>query len=452
MRISTALGWRDQTDWTFPVLLAICAAFAATAAGTVLAPLWFWLPLAVLAVCAVTILAYRYTAIFCVIWLLLAGATLEMTLEDLLGPWAYQGTIAIVKGSGFVLAALCIMRYGFYADFFNPSLAFLAMFLFGFAHGLHPALTPADSLRSLLGSVAPFAFAFSRLSPSWCQTIIRATVWIPLLSVAGGGILDAASLRSLFVDSGGERLAGLGHPAFLAGFCLAAIYACLIELYRTGESRWLIMLAVNFLIMLLTGARAPLAYGIIVTALTLAFLGSSVFPKRCRILPLMLGACLLPFIVVLASELPNIRLFNVLINQADNLSGRELLWPAFEQAASESPWVGWGVGAGNAIIPQDSGIARLIQTWAAHNEYLRMRVEGGQIGRGLLIGMFFLWVVHHTRALIRTDRVIMRLVFLGFAAHAFTDNVLIATTACVFFTFTTAVFARGRLLNTSEVA
>ena len=87
-----ALGGRDQTDWTFPVLVAICAAFAATAAGTVLAPLWFWLPLAVLAVCAVTILAYRYTVLFCVIWLLVAGATLEMTLEDLLGPWAYRNS------------------------------------------------------------------------------------------------------------------------------------------------------------------------------------------------------------------------------------------------------------------------------------------------------------------------------------------------------------------------
>jgi hypothetical protein len=46
----------------------------------------------------------------------------------------------------------------------------------------------------------------------------------------------------------------------------------------------------------------------------------------------------------------------------------------------------------------------------------------------------------------------MRLVFLGFAAHSSTDNVLISTTACVFFMFSTAVFARGRLLNTSEVA
>ena len=57
--------------------------------------------------------------------------------------------------------------------------------------------------------------------------------------------------------------------------------------------------------------------------------------------------------------------------------------------------------------------------------------------------LFVLWVVHHTRRLRRTDRVIMRLVFVAFAAHAYTDNVLIATTACVFFAFATAVFARG---------
>ena len=72
-----------------------------------------------------------------------------------------------------------------------------------------------------------------------------------------------------------------------------------------------------------------------------------------------------------------------------------------------------------------------------------MAVEGGQLGCGLLIVLFVLWVVHHTRRLCHTDRVIMRLVFLAFAAHAYTDNVLIATTACVFFTFATAVFARG---------
>ncbi len=81
-----------------------------------------------------------------------------------------------------------------------------------------------------------------------------------------------------------------------------------------------------------------------------------------------------------------------------------------------------------------------------------MSVEGGQLGCFLLIGFFVLWVVHHTRRLCRTDKAIMRLAFIAFAAHAYTDNVLIATTACVFFTFAIGVFASAppRLLDTGR--
>ncbi|MEJ0015658.1 MAG: O-antigen ligase family protein [Acetobacteraceae bacterium] len=433
--------------------LAICGAFIAAGVATVLAPVWFWLPLALLAVVAVGALALRHTTAFCVAWLLVAGATLEMAFIDLIGPGAFQSTIAAVKTAELLLAGLCIVRYGGFADVFNPGLAFGAMFVAGLAHGLHPDLTLADSLRSLVGSVAPFAFAFSRLSPRWGTAIVHATTIIPLISTLAGVLLDLGGVRPVFVESGGQRLAGLGHPAFLAGFCLAAIYACLIELYREGRTRWLLLLGVNFLILVLTGARAPLAYAVAVTALTLVFVRSPVFPRRYRILPVLLAACLLPLLAVLAHDLPMVRLFNVLATGAGNFSGRDLLWPPFEQAAAASPWVGWGVGAGNAVIPPDSEVARTIQSWAAHNEYLRVLVEGGQIGRALLIAMFVAWVVRHTRRLCRTDKVIMRLVFLAFAAHAYTDNVLIATTACVFFTFATGVFAREtRLMHTGEVA
>jgi O-antigen ligase len=138
-------------------------------------------------------------------------------------------------------------------------------------------------------------------------------------------------------------------------------------------------------------------------------------------------------------------LFQVLTTNLGNLSGRELLWPNFAQAAAGSPWLGWGVGAGNLIIPQGAPVAKLLQTWAAHNEYLRIEVEGGQLGRAMLVLLLILWVRQHTAPLCRTDRVIMRLVFVAFAVHAFTDNVLISTPACVLFTFATAVFARGRL-------
>jgi O-antigen ligase len=442
MAIPLPAPWFAQADRSGPTLLAICGTFAAGAAAALLVPGWFWVPFAITAVAAVCILAFRHLVAVCVIWLLIAGATLEMTLGDIVGPGAYQTTIAAVKAAELGLALLCIVHYGFRADVFNPSLAFLAMFVAGLAHGLHHDLTPADSLRSLLGSVAPFAFAFSRLSPGWGGAMVRATTWIPLLSVAGGAALDLAGVRPVFVDSGGVRLAGLGHPAFLAGFCLAAIYACLIELYREGRSRWMLLLAANVLILVLTGARAPLACAIAVTGLTLGFVRSDVFPRRRRILLMLLAGCLLPLLAVLAQELSMVRLFNLLSGEAGNFSGRELLWPPFEQAAAASPWFGWGVGAGNAIIPPDSELARMIQSWAAHNEYLRMSVEGGQLGRALLIGLFVLWVWRHTHRLCRTDRVIMHLVFVAFAVHAYTDNVLIATTACVFFTFTTGVFAR----------
>ena len=79
----------------------------------------------------------------------------------------------------------------------------------------------------------------------------------------------SAGIRPLFIDSGGARLAGLGHPAFLAGVCLPAIYACLIQLYREGRRGDLLLLIVNGLILVLTGARAPLAYAVAVTGLSL---------------------------------------------------------------------------------------------------------------------------------------------------------------------------------------
>ena len=60
-----------------------------------------------------------------------------------------------------------------------------------------------------------------------------------------------------------------------------------------------------------------------------------------------------------------------------------------------------------------------------------------------LVVMMVLWVRQHTMRLCASDRTVMRLAFLALAVHAFTDNVLISTPACVLFCFATAVFARG---------
>jgi O-antigen ligase len=311
------------------------------------------------------------------------------------------------------------------------------------AHGLYPGLSPVDSLRSLIGSAAPFAFFFCRPPRRWAEAMLAAVRWCPVIAVAGGVILALTGIRPLFIDSGGWRLSGLGHPAFLAGVALAGLYACLIEVYRTCRPGQVVLWTVNLAILVLTGARAPTACAGAVLLLSLVFVRSPTLPARARVLLVLSALAILPVLLLLAGDLSSLRLFHLLTGDRANLSGREYLWSSFEAAAAGSPWFGWGIGAGNVIVPPESPVARLLHTWAAHNEYLRILVEGGQIGRTLLLLLFLFWGRLHTARLPHAERWIMRLALLGLAAQAVTDNVLISTPACVMFAFVAAVCARG---------
>lgn len=377
-------------------------------------------------------------------WLLVAGTSPEMWLGDLVGN---ENTItAIVKVIGLALLAVCILRYGGRFDRFNPGFAYLSMFVVGLMHGLWPTMTLLDSVRSLIGSAAPFAFSFSRLSRRWCDAIITATIWNPSVIIAFGAVLAVAHLRPLFTGLGGAmRLQGSTHPAFLGGFAAAAIYAALVELYRDGRSRHLWGLVINYVILVLSGARAPLAVALMVTAAAFLLLPAGPFPARRRLPLILVGMLVLPVLVAFATGSSSIRLLNVLSQNADNLSGRNLIWPLFERAWDASPVFGWGIGAGKSVVDPDSLLAKLLGTTAAHNEYLRMGVDGGYFGLGLLILMIALWVWWWTRRAPRTDRFIMRAVFIAFAIHSFTDNTLIAATASIMFTWVSAVFARAAL-------
>ena len=408
------------------------------------APGLFWQILAGSVAAGWVFFAFRYTTAFCVGWMLIASCSLEMTLNDLVGPEAFQPTIALVKAAAIALAVIGALRWGVRGDPWNPAWAFAIMAAVGVSHGLYPGLTMAESLRSLIGSVAPFAFCFVRTPASWANAVIRCARWCAIVAVTGGLLLALAGVRPLFTESGGLRLTGLGHPAFLATVCLAAVYAGLIQFYRTGRPSEVPLLGVNLLILVLTGARAPLFFAVMVTGLTLAFVSSPQLPPRWRLLLLLGAGASLPVLLglVLAGGLGEIRLFALLGSDAANLSGRDTLWAAFEAVTDGSPWVGWGIGAGNVIIAADSPVAKLLHTWAAHNEYLRIQVEGGQLGRALLVGMFAGWVWQRSRWLPIADRRIVRLVFVAFAGHAFTDNLLISTPACVLLTFAAAVFCR----------
>jgi O-antigen ligase len=404
------------------------------------------------------ILALRHPTAFWLGWILVTGLSLEMALADIIGPEAFQPTIAVTKGGEIALVTLTIIRFGCLADKFNPAFGFVWMAATGLAFGLYPGVTHSDVARSLVGSVAPFLVFYCVKPAGWGSAIRTAVTFIPLLSVTLGIALDVAGLRSVVFDAGGLRLSGLGHPAFLAGICLPAIYSGLLRWLRTGSARAVPLLIINLTILLLTGARAPAAYAAVVVLGSLVLAPGGAIPRVKRQVIAVALIVALPLLVIVGEAYGSFRLFEVLAGQPDNLSGRDQLWPSFEAAAAQAPWLGWGLGSANLIIPHDSQLAVLLGTWAAHNEYLRLQVEGGYIGLGLLILLFVVWISSHTRRLPRLERSVMRLIFVTYAAHAATDNVLISSPACVFFAFVAAVFADGhderriRLRDTPEVA
>lgn len=427
-----------------PAVVAVASALAAAAiAVTLAAPEHIWLVFATALAAVTLLLAFAFPVPACMAWLLIVGLTPDMWLGVFLGAGTAVAIVAALKFAGLILVALALVRFGPRWDGFNPGFAFAAMFAIGLLHGLHPNLDAAESFRTLLGSIAPFAFCFVRLPRNWSCGIILTVLCIPLASVLFGAGLTAAGLHPLLVEGAGLRLQGAGHPAFLGGFALAACYAAVAELLRTGRTRYVAWLALNLAILALSGARAPLAIGIAVIglALLLAPAPRMSWPRRITVLlgATVTGAILLAF----AGLLSNLRIFNLLATDADNLSGRDEIWPLFQAAWDASPWWGWGVGAGKVLLPLDTPLVRLLGTNAAHNEYLRIGMEGGYIGLSLLILGFVLWSARHLRVARGSDRWVMALVMIGFAVHSSTDNTLIATTSSVLFAWITAIFARA---------
>jgi len=434
-----------------PAVAAMSGVLLASGLGVAL----LWPDQAGLALAAVfgilmLLLGFAFPTLACMGWLVGVGLTPDMWLGEFFGDGIAVSVVAALKFAGLLLVVLSLLRYGPARDGFNPSFAFAAMFAVGIVHGLHPNLDPGESFRSFLGSAAPFAFCFVRLPREWSRGVILAVLGLPLASILLGAVLTVAGLHPLLVEGAGLRLQGAGHPAFLAGFALTAMYAALTELLRTGKWRFVFALALNLAILVLTGARAPLAIGMAVTFLALIAAPSARFswPARCA---LLLGFGVIGAILFAAgSALNTMRIFNLLATDAENLSGRDEIWPLFQAAWDASPWWGWGVGAGKVLVDVDSPLARLLGTTAAHNEYLRIGVEGGYVGLTLLVMFFVLWAWTHLRVLRGADRAIMALVLIGFAVHSATDNTLIATTSSVLFTWVISVFARGARL--AEVA
>jgi O-antigen ligase len=277
-----------------------------------------------------------------------------------------------------------------------------------------------------------------RLPEAFRRAVIRAAIWGPLFTVGFGGVLALTGLDHMYVlEQGALRLGASGEPPFLAGFALIGVYAGLMELLRHGRSRDITLLLVNLVIILLTGARTPLALALLVTL--------AVLVAQRRLFALAAAGAVMCVTLMFLNAFSFIRVVGLAqLGEASNLSNRELVWPYFQSAFIASPFFGWGVGAGKVVIPITSQLSSLIGTNAAHDEYLRIGSEGGFFGLALLITLIFLWVKHGTACMEQREAWLMRLIFIAFMIHSATDNTLIATTSSVFFIWASCIFATGR--------
>jgi O-antigen ligase len=385
-------------------------------------------------------LAAKYPAWAIAAWVLALEAMPEFWVPG--GAGLHEAIIGAEKAAGIVLALLLALRNGAKTDRWNPVFAYAWMFIVGLAHGLFPGLDLTQSFRSLIGSVAPFMFGFARMPENFRRIIIRTTSLAPFFAVAMGAALQLAGLHNLYDDADGSfRLTGPGEAPFLAGFALVAVYAGLFELMARPTAREFLVLAGNFIILILTGARAPLALGCAVAAVAF-ILPNEKFSAGGKLSVFASVGAVASLAFIFLGNLTFLRVVGLAqAGQAADLSNRELVWPFFQQAIHESPWVGWGVGAGKTVIPLTSKLTGLIGTNAAHNEYLRIGTEGGYIGVFLLAALMGLWAWRGSAPLPAPQRWLMRMVFIAFAIHSWTDNTLIATTSSVLFLWVSTVFA-----------
>lgn len=369
------------------------------------------------------------------LWIFALATSPDAWLDHLAGTAQHETIIGLLKSYGLVLLAALILRQGPRSDRYNPAFAFLAMFFSGLVHGLYPGLTLLSSLRSLIGSAGPFLFSFARLPEDFCATAVKSMLWAPLCAVLFSAALAACGVDHLYsFELGALRLGATGQPPYLAGFALIGIYAGLMEYLSSGSRAALVALAVNFTIILLTGARAPLAIAI-ADILFLLLL-------QRRLLLIIAGAASLAAAILFSSTLGFLRVIDLTnLGEAANLSNRTIVWPFFGTAFLQSPWLGWGVGAGKYVILVSSTLNATLGTNAAHDEYLRLAVEGGLIGLLLLIALLILWVRRNTAPMAPAPRWMMRVIFIGFAVHSATDNTMIATTSSAFFLWVSCIFA-----------
>jgi O-antigen ligase len=371
---------------------------------------------------------------------------IQLDLMSETGAGGGVGTLgaAVVKVIPFGIAAMLCLRYGLQSALNWPFLAFTVIAVISIVVlPMGRVSTTSEMVRSFVGSTAPFIIAFAAAPRSFWSALCKGVILVPLVSAGVGLMAGALGLYPAFDNN--WRFQGLHSPPFLAGFCTTAIFAATLEYLRTWRTRWLVLGGAVLAVLLATQARAPLIAVSLFLLLIFVVSDRRTFPAK-RKVDLLMGG-LLPAAVVLGPLLVFAadRLFGTGDGAGVNMSGRDVIWPYFLDAIETRPLFGYGLGAGKLIVDPEDPQIRLINSNAAHNEYLRLSVDAGIIGCALIFMSLIAWVWLGTRRAEPVDRLVLRAALVAALLHSGFDNTLIASTAVVQFSWFAAALARARL-------
>ncbi|MDO9707904.1 O-antigen ligase family protein [Paracraurococcus lichenis] len=404
--------------------------------GAVLMPMKMMLLVPALVLGLLLLALYQFPRALAVLLVMTCALALDFQMDVTLNTGI--GAV-LVKSVPFGIAAVLLLRYGPSREINWPFLTFTA--IAGLSLAILPighVATNEDMLRSYIGSAAPFVLGFAVAPRRFWTLLIRGAALVPIISAVCSVPAMAIGFWTPF-DIGG-RFQGMHSPPFLAGFCVTAIFACLLEYLRGFRALWLVVAGLDLAILMLTQARAPLISVLLFLGLVFLLSGREIMPLR-RKVDLVMGG-VLPGLILLSPAIWYA--MNRIRDMANDMSGRDIIWPYFLDAIEARPLFGFGLGAGKLIVNPEDPTIRLLGSSAAHNEYLRLSVDAGILGCAAIFLSIAAWVWIGSRRCPSSDRLVLRAALAAALLHSGFDNTLIASTALMQFSFFAAAMARGQ--------
>jgi O-antigen ligase len=390
-------------------------------------------------------LAYLFPTTF----LGFAILSLELGPENHLSFLEINQTRTLHRGLILLALGVNIWHFGWRLRSNPPIAALIMMFLVTLlAADFLPWLTGAQMIKSLISLCLPFLFLHCIYRREAIDRYLNCIAWMPLVSVALGMAFDVAGLRPAYRAeyTGAMRISGMTIPAYLGYFAYTGFFVSVYQLLVNGKRNQFWPAGINFLIIMLTGTRMPMAMAAVLGSVVLLIAPQRSLSMSTRVKVLFAGAILLCGAIYFVWPQIEARI----TGNAASLSGRDVIWEYYLLEIEKNPWFGRGIGAGVVLLPTIDDY-RVAFTTAAHNEYLRVLIDSGIVGLTIFMIAMIYWVNYERRYMVKEESIMFISFMLLFAVASFVGNTLSSPYSLVIF-FTLALIIQRSRQHVTELA